>query len=386
MSKVNYTMFFRLLIYIPKIVLIFFLISCNADNKKNGIATIVITGNVHSQLDPCGWKNNPTGGLPRKSTFIKSIIKQGKNPLIIDAGNLFFSKDKPEPLDFAQSKIRAKTIIEGYNSIGCEVMNVGSKDLAAGIEFLNQLKKEANFPFISSNLTNNQDSLLFQTHVIVESNGFSFGITGVTTQKNISKNIVTKDVINSVNNVLDEIDKLTDFNIVLFNGSYKEAMAYRPKFEKANYMFLSGDYQNPIGKEQNPKKGPRMYRLGVQGKSIGILNLNISDLNASLIDITELKRRQAFFKIQLDRLNKKDPSKSLEELYANDEAQLGRIKRIKQGQAQNNSQLIGVNNTSHFDFPPMNKDIKDDSKILSLVNATLDECKAIATNFKKENL
>ncbi len=54
MSKVNYTMFFRLLIYIPKFVLIFFLISCNADNKKNGIATIVITGNVHSQLDPCG--------------------------------------------------------------------------------------------------------------------------------------------------------------------------------------------------------------------------------------------------------------------------------------------------------------------------------------------
>ena len=61
----------------------------------------------------------------------------------------------------------------------------------------------------------------------------------MTTQKNISKNIVTKDVINSVNTVLDEIDKLTDFNIVLFNGSYKEAMAYRPKFEKANYMFLS---------------------------------------------------------------------------------------------------------------------------------------------------
>ena len=34
----------------------------------------------------------------------------------------------------------------------------------------------------------------------------------------------------------------------------------------------------------------------------------------------------------------------------------------------------------------MNKDIKDDTKMLSLVNATLDECKAIATNFKKENL
>ena len=33
-SKVNYTMLFKSLIYVPKIFLIFFLISCNADNKK----------------------------------------------------------------------------------------------------------------------------------------------------------------------------------------------------------------------------------------------------------------------------------------------------------------------------------------------------------------
>ena len=55
-SKVNYTMLFKSLIYVPKIFLIFFLISCNADNKKNGLATIVITGNVHSQLDPVAEK------------------------------------------------------------------------------------------------------------------------------------------------------------------------------------------------------------------------------------------------------------------------------------------------------------------------------------------
>ena len=48
----------------------------------------------------------------------------GIHPIIIDAGDLFFSKDDPDPLDLAQSKIRAKTIIEGYNSIGCEVMNL----------------------------------------------------------------------------------------------------------------------------------------------------------------------------------------------------------------------------------------------------------------------
>ena len=379
-------MIFKLLGYIPTLVLIFSLISCDSNIKKNGNATIVITGNVHSQLDPCGWKNNPTGGLPRKSSYIKSLENEGKDPMILDAGNLFFSKNEPDNLDLAQSKLRAYTLIEGYNNIGCEAMNIGSKDLAAGVEFLLSLKNKAKFPFISSNLVDENDSLLFNSHVIVESGGFSFGVTGVTTLKKTTKNIKIKDVISSVNTILNKIDKSTDFNIVLFNGSYKEAMAYRSKFVNADYMFLSGDYQNPIGKQQNHKDGPRIYRLGQQGKSLGIVNLNIYDSNISLVDITELKRRQSFFKIQLNRLNEKDLSKTLEQLYSNDKAQLGRIRRIKEAQSQNNIQLIGVKNTSHFDFPPMNKDVKDDSKMLKLVSSTLDACKSLAENFKKENV
>ena len=76
------------------ILLGLFLFSCSKTTDKEGSATLVVTGNVHSQLDPCGWKRNPTGGLPRKATFINKLRNDGMNPIILDAGDLFFDKEK----------------------------------------------------------------------------------------------------------------------------------------------------------------------------------------------------------------------------------------------------------------------------------------------------
>ena len=50
-----------------------------------------MSGSVHGQLDPCGWKKNPLGGLSRKHVKIKEMRDSGINPLILDAGDLLFS-------------------------------------------------------------------------------------------------------------------------------------------------------------------------------------------------------------------------------------------------------------------------------------------------------
>ena len=65
----------------------------SCDNpKKESKVKLVLTGSVHGQLDPCGWKKNPLGGLSRKFTVIDNMRKKGENPLILDAGDMFFSK------------------------------------------------------------------------------------------------------------------------------------------------------------------------------------------------------------------------------------------------------------------------------------------------------
>ena len=60
-----------------------------ADSFKETEIKLVLTGSVHGQLDPCGWKKNPLGGLSRKYVKIKEMREHGENPIILDAGDMF---------------------------------------------------------------------------------------------------------------------------------------------------------------------------------------------------------------------------------------------------------------------------------------------------------
>lgn len=278
-----------------------------------------------------------------------------------------------------QSKLRAETLIKGFEIIGCSAVNIGSKDFAAGVDFLMQLRESAQFPFVSSNIVSETGDLLFQPYVVVERAPFSFGVTGVATLLPPDvESIALLDVETSVNEVLAQLQDKSDFQIVLFNGTYEEAQFYRPKFASAHYMFISGDTHNPVGRMKNPAAGPRMYRLGKQGKSLAMLTLSVENPELTLSDITELKLKEDFIQRQLERMNREDPSKSLEELYADQPKVLGRIVQIREALAETHHELAGVVNSSRFDFPPMDKSLDDDPKLLSLITPTLTACDELA--------
>ena len=59
--------------------------------------SLIVTTNVHGEVDPCGWPKKPLGGLARKATIIDELKEGGKDPIILDAGNLFFKKKALDP-------------------------------------------------------------------------------------------------------------------------------------------------------------------------------------------------------------------------------------------------------------------------------------------------
>ena len=77
-------------LYITIYVLALMYLSCGEPFKESKIK-LVLTGSVHGQLDPCGWKKNPLGGLSRKYVKIKEMRENGESPIILDAGDMFFS-------------------------------------------------------------------------------------------------------------------------------------------------------------------------------------------------------------------------------------------------------------------------------------------------------
>ena len=72
--------------------------------------------------------------------------------------------------------------INAFNKIGCHAFSPGSKDFAAGLNFLKEMQMKANFPFISANIQDKNGNRLFDPYLITDMNGISIGIIGLASQ------------------------------------------------------------------------------------------------------------------------------------------------------------------------------------------------------------
>jgi len=72
---------------------------------------------------------------------------------------------------------KANLIIESFNLMGYDAIGIGDDDLTMGKEFLLEISKKANFPFLSSNLLDEASGkTLFQSSVIKEIKGLRIGM------------------------------------------------------------------------------------------------------------------------------------------------------------------------------------------------------------------
>ena len=113
------------------------------------------------------------GGLSRRYVKVQDLKMEGKNPIILDAGDLFFSTTNLNKDNIESEEFRAGAVIEGYNKIGCDAINVGKYELLNGLSFLNSMSEKTDIPFISANLKNPKtNELLFEPYLILNRGSF----------------------------------------------------------------------------------------------------------------------------------------------------------------------------------------------------------------------
>ncbi len=72
---------------------------------------------------------------------------------------------------------KANLIIDSLNLMGYDALAIGDDDLSLGKEFLSEISRKANFPFLSTNVIDEATGKpLFQTHLIKEVDGLRVGI------------------------------------------------------------------------------------------------------------------------------------------------------------------------------------------------------------------
>ena len=331
--------------------------SCTKPRTTAGEFIIVTTGNVQGSLKPYKVRLDSLGGLARRATFLKDLRATGTEPILLDAGNLFNAQDN------------AIGLIKCYNEIGYDALNVGAQDLTNVINISN-LEKTAVFPFISANIVYSLSGKpVFKPFITIERNGFILAVIGLTNNllENSSVEYGIKDPIQTGKDLLETLANRSDYQIILFNGSFDDAVVTRDALVEADFMFISGHRGAPR-KTRPPEKGPFLYKVGEFGRGVVTIKTHVTNIDSSLKDISMLIEREKFIKETLHLLHG-GSSISLEEMYAGNYDMSQRIERIKTELELAQIELASATNTVEFDFIPLSSSIIDDIDIKRIINA-----------------
>ena len=209
---------------------------------SKGDATLILTGSVHGQLDPCGWPNKPLGGLSRKYTTLKNMKKEGLSPIVLDAGDLLFAIPALVDSNRNSETARAAAMLNDNKIHPFDAINVGKYEFAGGVGLLQKLSNKTKSNFISANLRDsNSGRLLFNPYRIIERNDITFWIIGLMDM--ISEEVdgvLQDDYIVSGDKYIMKIKEKVDIIVLMINSERSTYSILISFFPLANIILTSG--------------------------------------------------------------------------------------------------------------------------------------------------
>jgi 2',3'-cyclic-nucleotide 2'-phosphodiesterase (5'-nucleotidase family) len=166
--------------------------------------------------------------------------------LVLDSGDLLFKKYL-NPISENELKgmsEKAHLIIESFNLTGYDAIGIGDDDLNLGKEFLLEISKKANFPFLSSNLFDEASGkILFQSSLIKETNGLRIGIFSLLSPDFFTspsaprrKGLNIRSPVEAAQAMVKELKPKTDFIILLSHLGYAKDIELAQTVEGINII------------------------------------------------------------------------------------------------------------------------------------------------------
>ena len=305
--------------------------------------------------------------------------KKGENPLILDAGDMFFSKTNISN-NIKSEKFRCSTMLQGYEKIGCDALNIGKYELLAGVSFLKKMEEKYNsIPFVSANIKyKDTGELLFRPYIVEERDGLKIGVIGLSNMvPDTMTNIIADDYIKSGNTFIKNLKNQVDLIVLLVNTDRNSQSSLTKNFDEADFIFTSGSTHRTSASMPQKPNGPYVYANGKQGKYLTVIDLDIKNNKDPISDLSSKEQKVRQLTNRLKRLQKKDPSKKLEDIYSGQDNILNLIKRYRSELETAKTLVEKAKNKMRFSSLALNKKINDDPEILAMVDVALNKFKVL---------
>ena len=190
-------------------------VACGHTGKVHEIV-LLNTNDSHGSILPV----DSIGGMAERATFIREVREQNPDVLLVDAGDI----NAGQPIS---NMADALPDIVSYNYMKYDAVTAGNHEFDKPINVLLKQMKEADFPFVVSNVEMN-GKLLGEEYLVKQVDGIKVGLFGLTTSNtaNLSvgaKGLVFKDEVETARNMVKLLqEKKVDVIIGLVHLGFTE--------------------------------------------------------------------------------------------------------------------------------------------------------------------
>lgn len=269
--------------------------------KKPAVA-IVLSGEQHGYMEPCGCSATQSGGLSRRADFFRQVTEKGWNCLALDLGGLVRK-------DNLQNKLKFQVMLSALGDLGYKALALGTEELGferlePGILLALAPQKKADgstLSFVNANV----EFLLFKGSgtspalptKVITIDGHRIGVTaifGKSYQSNLLGNapdgqINVQDPQAALPAAIAALKKeKSELLILLSHAKKDESIALAKKFPEFQIVVTA---DGPEDGHDTPERIGKtlLLEVGQKGKHIGVVGYYPEDrgnpLHFELIDL-----------------------------------------------------------------------------------------------------
>jgi len=296
--------------------------------------------------------------------------KDGKSILLLDTGNLLFRRPPQTESKRRDALLRVDLLIQSYNEMGYDVVNMGEKDLMMGFKLLSEMSPKAKFPFISTNLIDKKTGKpVLKPYVIKEVGGLRIGVLGLLDdqfnltlqEKDPGLNII--EPFSALKAAMKGLREYCDLIVVLSQlGELRDQKLARENRDIHLILGGGGESKRAVMERVN---GTAIYRQEPRGGYLGRVDYSLADTKRPIQFMTSGEREEIEKKLERLISNSSKIKAEMDKSGKQDEVKAKELKFLESKQKELNKALVAFEDKNFYRHVtiPVQMAVSDDPKI-----------------------
>lgn len=247
--------------------------------------TLVLSGELRGEIEPCGCPTLPYGGFARRGALLEQLRAEGKPLIQVDAGEALL---KGLVAERSFTEPRALLIAGLLQDMGLDAFVPGPTDHAAlGVQGL----RDSGLPLVSATWLDDAGAPLFAPYAVVEKEGLKVGIIGLSSPV---EGVPSRDAVDAVQAVIPTMPGDLDLLLAVGNLRDEDALRVAQVPGLALVVNTPGERRDAL----RTQGGAPVIEVSARGRYLGVVRAALGSEAGRPLELEEDRALEEWMRLQ----------------------------------------------------------------------------------------